>query len=124
MTKHILLVGLGGAAGSILRYLTALFVSKYYANIFPLATFTTNVVGCLIIGMFIGFLNRYYPANTDLRLLLATGFCGGYTTFSAFSAESLHLLQQGNYFIALTYIGISVLASLLAVGVGLALFDI
>ncbi|MBC3538364.1 fluoride efflux transporter CrcB [Rufibacter sediminis] len=124
MIKHILLVGIGGAVGSILRYLTALFVSKYYANIFPLATFTANVVGCLLIGLFIGFLNRYYQADADLRLLLATGFCGGYTTFSAFSAESLHLLQQGNYLIALTYVGVSVVFSLLAVGVGLALFEV
>jgi len=124
MTKQIILVGLGGATGSIFRYLTSLLTSKYYSNTFPLATFAANVLGCLLIGLFIGYIDRNQNASPDLRFLLITGFCGGYTTFSTFASENLTLLQTGNYLTGLIYISASVLIGIIAVWFGLILTKI
>ena len=97
MTKAILLVGLGGGVGSILRYLTSVVATKYFQSNFPLGTFAVNVLGCLIIGILIGLFDKQQLANPDLRLLFITGFCGGFTTFSAASVEAAQLvLGQGS----------------------------
>ncbi len=121
MTKSILLVGIGGAAGSVLRYLTQVLVSRYFAGAFPLATFTANMLGCLIIGILLGVLERNEVADSSMKLLLVTGFCGGYTTFSAFAADNLQLMQSGNSLTALLNMGASLLISLIAVWLGLTL---
>jgi len=121
MIKQIVFVGLGGAVGSILRYLTALLVLKHWSSAFPLGIFTVNMLGCLLIGLLIGLLDRNQAVNPDLRFLLITGFCGGYTTFSTFSAENLTLFQAGNYGTAIAYIGASVVLGLFAVWLGLFL---
>lgn len=121
MVKTILLVALGGAIGSVLRYLTSVFVAKYYSNVFPLATFITNAVGCVLIGIFIGLIVKNEMASQDIKWFLITGFCGGYTTFSAFSYENITLFQNGNSALALAYIGLSVIIGLSAVWLGLYL---
>lgn len=117
--KALLLVGLGGGLGSILRYLTSVFVSRQFPSAFPWGTFAVNFIGCLLAGIFIGMLERQQIINTDLKLLLITGFCGGYTTFSAFSVENLNLIQNGNTLTALLYITGSILAGIIAVVGGL-----
>lgn len=114
-------VGLGGAIGSILRYLTYLLTAKYYSNSFPLATLIVNILGCFIIGLLIGAFEHRIQPNQHLKLLLLTGMCGGYTTFSAFTAENMMLLQTHNYTSALLYIAASVIVSLFAIGLGLTL---
>lgn len=119
MLKHILLVGIGGAAGSVLRYVTTLLTARYFTGSFPLATFMANVVGCLLIGLLIGYLGRGQTTDPQLRLLLITGFCGGYTTFSTFTSEHLALFQSGQHATALVYIAASILTGLLAVWAGL-----
>lgn len=121
MIKQFLFVGLGGALGSMLRYATSLLTAKYYSASFPLATFIINVVGCFIIGLLMG----YYGKNTNpsLQLLLITGFCGGYTTFSTFSAENISLWQGQHYTILLLYTLASVVLGFLAVGLGLYLLQ-
>ena len=119
MIKTLFLVGLGGATGCIFRYLTSLTISRHFSTIFPLATFTVNILGCLIIGILLGMFERQQLVNQDLKFLLITGFCGGYTTFSTFSSENLTLLHQGNYTTAFTYILTSVLTGLLAVWGGI-----
>jgi fluoride exporter len=124
MIRTIFLVGVGGAIGSICRYLTYIFISRHYPSVFPFATFTANILGCLIIGILFGLFERYQLINTDLKFLLITGFCGGYTTFSTFSSENLALLHAGNYFTAITYIFISVLTGLLAVWGGIMITKI
>jgi CrcB protein len=119
MTRTLILIALGGGAGSALRYLTAVLTDRYFHGTFPLATFAVNVAGCFLIGWLAGMLGRY-PYQADLKALFITGFCGGYTTFSAFSAENVHLFQSGHSLTAIAYIAASILAGLLAVWAGMA----
>lgn len=121
MLKNIVLVGLGGAIGSILRYLSSVLVDRYCQSLFPWATWIINIAGCFIIGLLLGFLERQQLASPDVRLLIVTGFCGGYTTFSTFAAENFNLLQGGQTGIALLYITTSVTIGILAVWLGLSL---
>ena len=121
MFKTILLVGIGGAVGSVMRYLTAVVVQKYYASAFPLATFLTNAIGCFLIGLFVGWLAKNQLSDSNFKWLLITGFCGGYTTFSAFAFENVSLFQSDNSAIAFLYIASSVIIGLAAVWGGLYL---
>jgi CrcB protein len=115
MKTNLLLVGLGGALGSILRYLTSRLVLGK-TTFFPalLGTFTVNIIGCFIIGMVYGLSERYDWLSPPWRLFLATGLCGGYTTFSAFAYENANLWQQGNYLTGFAYIFLSVFVCLAA----------
>jgi CrcB protein len=122
--RIILLIGLGGSVGSILRYLTAVAVHKYYSGMFPLATLLINVLGSFLIGIIFGCMERHQLSNPDLKFLLATGFCGGYTTFSAFAFENVNLMQSGNNTMAFAYIAGSILIGLTATWAGLALVKI
>jgi len=119
MFKTILYIALGGAIGSVLRYLTSVFVNKYWANQFPLATLLTNVLGCLIIGFIIGILEKNNLANSNLKWFLITGFCGGYTTFSTFGYENYSLFQSNNSLLAFGYIALSILLGIFAVWLGI-----
>lgn len=119
MIKQFLFVGLGGAIGSMLRYGTSLLTARSYPNTFPLATFITNVLGCLFIGLLLGYFSK--NGNQNLQFLLVTGFCGGYTTFSTFAAENILLWQNQNYLTLLIYTIASVCLGCLAVGLGLTL---
>ena len=123
MLKAIIFVGLGGGVGSILRYLTSVAVTKYFHSVFPLSTFVVNLIGCFIIGLLLGTFEKFQVVSPELRLLLVTGFCGGYTTFSAFASENMTLLQSNNYMIAILYITLSIVFGITAVWLGMKIFQ-
>ena len=111
MMKDFLLVGLGGGIGSMIRYGSNVAIGN---KPFPLATLLINIVGSLLIGAVIGLSIKNETFSNNWKLFLATGICGGFTTFSAFSLENMGLLQSGRIGIALTYIIISVVAAVIA----------
>ena len=122
MIKDLLLVGLGGGVGSMLRLLTSRLSVRYIsADWLLLGTFIANMVGCFLIGLLVGWLLLSSEKNHELPLLLITGFCGGYTTFSAFALENVQMWQSGFTLFSFLYIFASVAVGLLAVWGGLKL---
>lgn len=122
MLKEILLVGLGGGAGSILRYLTSRSVVRIFnTEWYFLGTFAVNVIGCFLIGLFTGWLLSQYSDNQLLKFLFITGFCGGYTTFSAFAFENLRLIEMGQWTFFTGYVLASVIFGVGAVWMGIRL---
>lgn len=113
-----LAVALGGAAGSLLRYAVSLLL-PFPGLRFPWATFTVNVLGCFLIGLAWVLIVEKAIGYPEMRLLIMTGFLGGFTTFSAFSLEAMVLWQQGHIPLALGYLlgslGVGMLAIALAV---------
>jgi CrcB protein len=112
--NNFLLVGAGGAIGSVLRYAISIAIG---ARIFPFGTLTVNIAGSLLIGILLGLSVKNNINDSGWRFL-AVGVCGGFTTFSALSLEGLKLLQQQRYFIFFTYIFISIIAGVLAAYAG------
>jgi len=120
MIKELLLAGAGSFAGGAIRYLVSQAV-RTSANGFPWGTFVVNVTGCLLIGLLWGWTSRVPNLPQHVNLLLGAGFCGGFTTFSTFSKESLLLLQSGCYTSFALHVFGSLLFGLLATGAGFAL---
>jgi CrcB protein len=111
--KHLLIVGLGGCIGSMARYkLGGLVLHHSLDWRFPLGTFVVNVLGCLVAGILAGFVERHDFFSADTRLLLFTGFLGGFTTFSAFGVETVFLLKRGEVSVAVSYVVLSVIVGL------------
>lgn len=113
----ILAVAFGGAFGSISRYLIALVTEKFVFMNFPLGTFSANILGSLLIGVFWSYFERVQISN-EFRLFLFTGFLGGFTTFSTFTRESAQLFKAGESLNALFYLFTSNLLGLGAVFAG------
>ena len=105
MLKNLLLVGLGGSIGSMARYAASLLIRS---KSFPFATLSVNVIGSFIIGLVFALSIKEAALSNNWKLFLATGICGGFTTFSAFSVENMELLQNGKNGMALTYIMLSI----------------
>ncbi|ACK70770.1 CrcB protein [Gloeothece citriformis PCC 7424] len=99
---EILLVFLGGGLGSIARYLMGQLMTIHFPNILSLGTFTVNIIGSFIIGLVISLINKN-QWNPQIGLLLATGFCGGFTTFSSFSYENTAYLKNNDYLLSFGY---------------------
>lgn len=118
MLRPLLLVGLGGAAGSMLRYMIALAINKNFSHPFPLATFLINIIGCLVIGLLFGMAEKHAWLQGNLLLLLATGFCGGFTTFSTFALENVGLLEKNQSYTAVAYALLSVVIGVLLCRLG------
>ena len=122
MIKNILLVALGGAVGSVARYLLSRAVDGTAMAAFPLGTMAANVLGCLAIGVVVGLASGAgAPVSQEMKLLLTTGFCGGFTTFSTFMNESVTLIKGGDILTCALYIGASVALGLIAAAGGLQL---
>ena len=118
MIKNLLLVGLGGGIGSIARYLCQKWFNENYPHPFPWGTFLVNLSGCFLIGVFYAASEKSAVLSPQTRLLLITGFCGGFTTFSTFAFENVSLLRTGDLFYFLLYSIGSVIAGIIAVYLG------
>jgi len=118
MIKAFLLTAAGGAIGSMFRYAATMLVGT---RSFPLPTLLVNITGSFVIGLLFGLSLKENGLSENWKLFLATGLCGGFTTFSAFSMENLSLLQNGKYLIALVYITISIVLGLVAAFAGFKL---
>lgn len=119
--KAVLLVALGGAIGSVARYKLSGFVLHHTVDWrFPAGTFAVNVIGCLAAGVLAGLAERQHILSADVRLLLFTGLLGGFTTFSAFGLETMHLVKRGDLAVAAANVALSVLAGLAALWIGMA----
>jgi len=117
--KNILIVFLGGGVGSVCRYLISVLMLRHniLVNLY-FATFLANILGCLLIGLLVGWANKIIDVRQEWILLLTTGFCGGFTTFSTFSLENSALLKEGNFILFFTYIFLSISLGILAVFLG------
>ncbi|MBE0692770.1 MAG: fluoride efflux transporter CrcB [Aquamicrobium sp.] len=116
---HFLLVAAGGALGSGLRHLTNLAALRLLGPGFPWGTLTVNLVGGFLMGVFVELLARRLGGSAELRLFVATGFLGGYTTFSAFSLDFAVLYERGALAQAFGYVAASVVFSIAALFLGM-----
>jgi fluoride exporter len=121
MDRSIFLVGIGGFVGSVLRYLVSLAFAAWSTSPFPYATFIVNVAGCFMIGVLFALSERGDILSPEWRIFLTTGFCGGFTTFSTFSYESLRLLQDGELLYLFINVVLSVVLGLAATYLGIIL---
>ena len=122
--KQILIVGFGGAIGSILRYKLGGFALHHTQSWdFPVSTFSVNVIGCFVIGLLAALVEHHDFFSPPVRLLLFTGLLGGFTTFSAFGYETVFLLRRGLLSIAGGYVVLSVVCGLVAVLGGFKVID-
>ncbi len=97
MLKLILIAGSGGFLGTVARYLSSRYIQALFLSSFPFGTFLVNTLGCLLIGIFYGISQKGGVLSSEWILFLTVGFCGGFTTFSAFAGENLAMLRDGKH---------------------------
>ena len=114
---QVLTVAIGGAAGSVLRF----GFQRALNTQFPVGTLSVNIIGCFLIGWL--WASSIKGLNEEVRLLLMTGFCGGFTTFSAFTLESIQLMMHGRWMAFSVYTFSSVVCGLLATYLGFKIFS-
>ena len=119
--QKYLLIAIGGALGSVTRYLVGSTVNNRIGTRFPYGTFVINLTACLIIGFFLAAAERRIAVNPAWRFLIPIGFVGAYSTFSTFEWETFVHLQTGDFLIAALYVSLSILLGLLAVWLGVVL---
>jgi CrcB protein len=118
MIKSVLIVGIGSFIGGALRYLISTLFKQFCTQGFPWGTLLVNLMGCFIFGVIFALFSKYSSTSHPWCLLLTTGLCGGFTTFSTFAYESVLMLQQGNLSGFISYVATSLIAgiSLFALG--------
>lgn len=118
MTKELIYIFLGGGTGSVLRYCMQVALhERIIPYSFPWATFTVNILGSFLIGLFYT-LSARFNLSTEVRMLLTTGLCGGFTTFSTFSNDGLIMIKQGFYSLFILYTLLSIVLGVIAAFVG------
>ena len=122
MIKSLLIVGTGSFIGGAMRYLLSTLMKSACGQGFPWGTLMVNLLGCFLFGMLFAVFGKSSATDNTLYLLLTTGICGGFTTFSTFANESVQMLQQGNTWGFVGYVATSVVAglALIALGYGVA----
>jgi CrcB protein len=117
--ETILFVAIGGGVGSVTRYLTSVWAAERFGVDFPYGTLLVNVVGCYLIGLFMVLATERFMLSAHWRLLVASGFLGGLTTFSSFGYETLKLVQDGAFALALQNIAANLVTGLVATWLGI-----
>lgn len=118
---NILLVALGGAIGSVGRYLVGLWGVRLAGANFPWGTLTVNVAGAFLIGLMAEVIARRFNASPEMRVFIVTGIIGGFTTWSSFTLDAVVLFERGAVGLAAVYLMASLMVSFLAIFAGLAL---
>jgi len=121
--KELIYIFIGGGLGSIVRYILGRWVNAFHNSNFPFGTLTINIIACFVLGFIIGLADHKQLLSPASRLFWAVGFCGGFSTFSAFSSETLTLIQQGQNSTMLLYIILSVVVCLIATLGGLLIAE-
>ncbi len=119
MYRILFYVGAGSFVGGIARYLSQQFVQKHFPSSIPLSTLSVNILGSFLIGIVYALAEKSKIISPEMRILLATGFCGGFTTFSAFTYENIRLLEDGEFYYTAFYVLISISLGFLAVWFGI-----
>jgi CrcB protein len=118
--RRYLLVAFGGALGAMLRYFIGVVAAERFGQRFPVGTLSINISACFMIGFILEYLNRHTGLNPAWRYTFAIGFIGAYSTFSTFEWEIWSELTSGAFWIAILYVTVSLIAGLIAVGLGSA----
>ena len=119
MLRTLLLIAIGGSAGSVCRYLCQQFVQDHYPSSIPLGTLFVNIAGCFIVGMVYSLSEKGSIVSPEMRVFLVTGFCGGFTTYSSFSYENVRMVLDGEFYYTAVYILASVVIGFGAVHAGI-----
>lgn len=121
MIKMMLIAGAGGFVGTCGRFLVNKWSSEIFHGTYPWGTFLVNIIGCFIFGIFFGLFEKTDMISQEENVLLITGFCGGFTTFSTFSNEMWELIEKGDWTLFFLYLVLSIVIGVLFVGAGRAL---
>ena len=118
MIRYLLIVGIGSFFGGVLRYYISTLMKNIVINVFTWGILTVNLLGCFIFGILFALFNKYSSTSTSWCLLLTTGFCGGFTTFSTFANDSLQMLQNGNVGSFIIYVLTSIVVGIVLIALG------
>lgn len=121
MLKTILYIGCGSFIGGVMRFLLSRYVQSGIAGAFPWGTLSVNLIGCLLMGLLYGIMERGNIGDEDLRLFLTVGVCGGFTTFSTFAMDGFMLLKWESLLPLLGYLAVSVVGGILLFFLGYTL---